>query len=276
MSDCYSVYKHTNMLNGKSYIGITNNIKTRWAGSGYRYKTYGGIFGHAIDKYGWDNFTHEVLDSNLTHEDACLLERHYIALYKTNVSRYGNSFGYNLTDGGDGPSSHFHSENTKQLISKRLSNPNSDTLARMSRASLGRQGFTGHSLTEEHKERLMDGLTKANSRRGKPVFCETNHKAYKSISDASRELGISMSSIRSVCRGRQDSTRGYSFRFMNRDEAVKFDIFVYPRVMCVNTGEVFESAKEAAEHIGVPMSYISNCCDGKQTSTRGLKWQYIN
>lgn len=276
MNDNYSVYKHTNRITGKSYIGITNDIKTRWAGSGCRYKTYGGVFGNAIDKYGWDNFTHEILADNLTHEDACLLEKHYIALFQTNICRYGNSFGYNMTDGGDGLPSYCHTESTKQLISERLADPNSDTLARMSEASLGRQGFSGQNLSKEHKEKLKKGLTIANSRRGKPVFCETNCKAYKSISDAARELDVSMSSIRSVCRGERDSACGYRFRFMDRDEAAQFNIFVYPRVMCIDTGEIFESAKEAAKHIGVPMSYITHCCDGKQTSTRGLKWQYIN
>ena len=38
------------------------------------------------------------------------LEKYYIALYKTNINRYGKEYGYNLTDGGDGVSGIKYSE----------------------------------------------------------------------------------------------------------------------------------------------------------------------
>lgn len=54
----WCVYMHTNNINGKRYIGISQNPKRRWK-NGNGYKTQ--LFGKAINKYGWDNFTHEIL-----------------------------------------------------------------------------------------------------------------------------------------------------------------------------------------------------------------------
>ena len=64
----YCVYKHTSP-NGKVYIGITSqNPIARWRnGKGYSNNTH---FKNAIDKYGWDNFKHEILHSELSKEEA--------------------------------------------------------------------------------------------------------------------------------------------------------------------------------------------------------------
>lgn len=91
----YCVYKHTSP-NGKVYIGVTStSTKRRWGnGSGYVHNEH---FYRAIQKYGWDNFTHEILSTGLSAEDAAVEERQLIALYCANDPQHG----YNLTDGGE-------------------------------------------------------------------------------------------------------------------------------------------------------------------------------
>lgn len=71
----WCVYKHTSPSKGV-YIGITKqNPVIRWSnGSGYKRNPY---FYKAIQKYGWDNFKHEILFSNLTQEEA---EKSYLRL----------------------------------------------------------------------------------------------------------------------------------------------------------------------------------------------------
>ena len=92
----YCVYKHTSPSN-KIYIGITSKKpEHRWNNG----KSYLGNkhFANAIQKYGWDNFKHEILFENLTKEEACQKEIELIAFYKSNQPE----FGYNHTIGGDG------------------------------------------------------------------------------------------------------------------------------------------------------------------------------
>ena len=64
----YTVYKHTSP-SGKVYIGITGiEPEKRWRkGWGYNHNTY---FINAVKKYGWDNIKHEIIDTNLTKEEA--------------------------------------------------------------------------------------------------------------------------------------------------------------------------------------------------------------
>ena len=90
----YIVYKHTNKINGKCYIGITcRDIQDRWRdGKGYKRQKK---FYNAILKYGWDSFSHEVLLDGLTREEACAAE---IALIKSHDSILN---GYNVRYGGD-------------------------------------------------------------------------------------------------------------------------------------------------------------------------------
>lgn len=71
----WSVYKHTNLINQKVYIGITSRKpSSRWGLQGKGYKDQPKFF-NAIEKYGWENFKHEIsqLNQNRTMKDTELL-----------------------------------------------------------------------------------------------------------------------------------------------------------------------------------------------------------
>lgn len=94
----WSVYMHTNQINGKRYIGITSKaVKYRWKSDGSGYNKQPRMW-NVIQKYGWENFKHEVLLQNLTFDCACKVEQFLIKYYKTRNEKYG----YNMTDGGEG------------------------------------------------------------------------------------------------------------------------------------------------------------------------------
>ena len=91
----YCVYEHVNKINGKKYIGMTKDPKSRWRSDGYEYRRC-THFWKAIQKYGWDNFEHTILRKELTHMEACELEIKLIAEQET-IEK-----GYNLASGGNG------------------------------------------------------------------------------------------------------------------------------------------------------------------------------
>ena len=91
----YCVYKHI-VPNGKIYIGITGkNPEERWRKNGTGYKTQ--LFYRAIEKYGWENIKHEIIENNLTRDEACEKEKYYIKKYNA----CNPNVGYNLSPGGD-------------------------------------------------------------------------------------------------------------------------------------------------------------------------------
>ena len=88
---------HRNNINGKIYIGITskNNPNYRWCnGNGYKDNKH---FYNSIKKYGWENFSHVILEQGLSKEDACKKEIYYIQNYKS----FDPNFGYNVSLGGE-------------------------------------------------------------------------------------------------------------------------------------------------------------------------------
>lgn len=91
------IYKHTNKINGKCYIGQTcQDPKNRWRkGNTYKWEK-SNLFGQAIEEFGWDNFTHEIIHDDIkTQEDADRWEQYYIAHYKSWIGFGDECNGYN-------------------------------------------------------------------------------------------------------------------------------------------------------------------------------------
>ena len=99
------IYKITNILNGKAYIGQSNNPKRRFTEhKNIRCKeTSVSLIGRAITKYGAENFSFEILGY---FEDYNQKERDYI-------EQFGTLFpnGYNLQKGGEEPPVHYGEDN---------------------------------------------------------------------------------------------------------------------------------------------------------------------
>lgn len=96
----YCIYKYTNIINGKKYIGQTNNIKRRIrehrnAAKNILNKNISDLLTRAMNKYGEDNFTIEVIESDILEENIDERERYWISLEKCLVPN-----GYNILIGG--------------------------------------------------------------------------------------------------------------------------------------------------------------------------------
>lgn len=103
------IYKITNTINNKSYIGRRKCIKNK-LGLLHRYWGSGSYIKNAIKKYGKENFIKEYLDFAMSDEELDKLEILYIEKFGT----YKN--GYNQTVGGE----HFRGEisNIKSIREK--------------------------------------------------------------------------------------------------------------------------------------------------------------
>ena len=108
------VYKITNKVTNKVYIGITN----QGSGARYRHHWYESRIGEpspihrSMAKYGEENFTLEIIDFADTYDELKEKEKYWIKQYNST----DRTIGYNLTEGGDGTFGKKHSEETKDKI----------------------------------------------------------------------------------------------------------------------------------------------------------------
>lgn len=96
------IYKITNKINGKSYIGQTTNYRRRFREHkklGYGKEENKYLY-NAIKKYGLENFTFEVIENKTSNYNE--KEKYWIKYYHTWVED-PECWGYNRTPGGDEP-----------------------------------------------------------------------------------------------------------------------------------------------------------------------------
>ena len=203
----YVVYSHTSP-SGKYYIGITcQNTEERWGPHGHKYVTIlknGKLkhphFGNAILKYGWDNFKHEILFSNLTEKEAKEKEKELIKEAKE------RGLSYNLTDGGDGISGYKFSEEVLKKMSmlKTGVKQTPETIAKRVAKN------TGKKRTDEQK-----------SKRSKPVEqydMDGNLIAtYFGVREAGRKTDINFSHIGDCCNNKHNRLTAGGFVWKWKD-----------------------------------------------------------
>lgn len=219
----YTVYIHTNKINGKKYVGITKrDPEKRWGKDGNGYITTPHFYS-AIQRYGWDNFNHQIIYTNLTKDEACSEERRLIALYNTQ----NKDKGYNILAGGQTPEM---PQKVRDKISKAmmgnkngLGKPCSEEKKEKIRAAQ-----KGRPFTEEHKAALRKpkSITHlyseekrlkiiAGKKDKKPVICVETGIEYESIQECARQLGLQATSICKVVKGKMHTTGGYHFKYKN-------------------------------------------------------------
>lgn len=104
------IYKITNLVNGKIYIGKDTVSDKNYYGSGILIK-------RAIEKYGIENFKKEILEECISNNDLCLKEKYWIEYYgSTNLK-----IGYNISKGGDGGDTLTNNPNI-EIIKSKISN----------------------------------------------------------------------------------------------------------------------------------------------------------
>jgi group I intron endonuclease len=131
------IYKATNLVNGKVYIGQTIKGLAKRRAEHLFWSSHGsGLYIHnAIRKYTDANFVWDVIDMCESRSELNIRECYWIKEYKSNDS----SFGYNMTSGGDSPRGYKMSESAKKKIadSKRGKPRSEETKRKLSLSHMG-------------------------------------------------------------------------------------------------------------------------------------------
>ena len=255
---CWCVYMHTNKVNNKVYVGITSgNPQKRWKnGCGYPKKQQ-PVFYRAIKKYGWDGFEHIIFAQGISEQEAKRMEIALIALYKTNCTKYKQpSYGYNMTDGGDGSVGRMMSDETKRKLSNKLKGK-----------FIGENNpFYGKKHTEETRKKMSEkdsGRTPIN--KGIPMSDEQKKKI---------SLALQGNVISEYTRQRVSETH----RGVPRTETTKQKISTTRKgkyvgaqssrarsVYCIELHEIFWGATAAKDKYNISKNTICEVCNGSQT-----------
>ena len=167
------IYKITNQINNKSYIGYTTDPKARW--KAHKHHQGSDLVFQAIKKYGVNKFKFEVIA-----EDTVDNEQKYIEKYNTLTPN-----GYNITTGGSLPPNHkgktykeIYGKNWKEQVEKRR------------QTQLERGGYGPMAHTEATKKKISKATSgKNNSMYGKVHTNKT--KALMSKIKKGKQIGES-------------------------------------------------------------------------------------
>jgi hypothetical protein len=162
------IFKITNTINSKIYIGKSSNDRRNYLGSGKAIKA-------AIEKYGKSNFIKEIIDTASSLSELNDRERFWILFYRS----FDHTVGYNRRFGGDGNWEYMTPEIIQKRREKQLKTwkskefsdrKRSDTLNYYAnpenrKAQSERIKRVYLSLPDEKKKEICDRLSAGNTKR---------------------------------------------------------------------------------------------------------------
>lgn len=177
------IYLITNNINNKIYIGQTSNLSLRWSQhkSNAKYNRGNQVITKAISKYGYQNFTFEVIAQAFDRKSADDLEEEIIKQYNSR----NPEIGYNIAAGGNTTErtpeilnkisnslTLYYKKNNNHMKGKSLPD---DWKKNISKSSLGKPGTNkGRKFNKEWREKISKALT------GKKVSEKTKKKLSES------------------------------------------------------------------------------------------------
>ncbi len=201
------IYRWTNKVNGKKYVGQTVNPWKRYLQHKRGEKADSQIIDRAILKYGAENFDYTVLltiHADTREELRGLLDEAEIAAIRLEQSYYKTGLGYNMTRGGMTRGTYNHTEETRLKLSRIMKGKRLSETAKRNIA----EGHRGLKLTELHKANLQKAH-KADMRRIRQLTVDGVLIAeYDSIKAAERTTGINRGGISACINGKQQRTTG--------------------------------------------------------------------
>lgn len=296
------IYKTTNLVNGKIYIGqhATDIIRDGYKGSGIALK-------NAFKKYGRNNFKLEILEfyEGDSKEEFNELEQKYVEKFdSTNPEK-----GYNRTlccgGGYIGEEAyknrHYrHSKEAKEKISRankgKVVSRYSIEASRLS--NIGKVNYHNESKEKSQEERVQKKISRKRERRVCQYTLEGEFiQEWDSINEAGRSLGLdkTASSIRIACKDWNRTAKGFKWKYKETDEErceqltpvykraterkffKKGNMIIEQYDLDDNFIQTFDSYSSAAREVGVSSGYqIKVACDCFPNKTvRSFYWKRI-
>lgn len=265
MKNTFIVYKHTNLQNGKIYIGITkygDNPNKRWR-NGYGYNKNDKFFSDIV-QYGWNNFNHEILAKNLSEKEALQIEKNLIKYYNCIEN------GYNISPGGNEMG-----EESRKKISEKI------TGIKRNPESIKKQ-----LKTKYNRYHNLAGQNNITSIRTKRVRCKETGDVFASISEANNwantsKVGLCCNGLRQHAGRHPLTNEQLSWEFVNKEEEItireeqKRKTNKIKKVLCKETNIIYANASEASRITGVTISNILRVCKGERKTAGNLHWSFI-
>ena len=277
----FCVYVHINKINGKRYVGVTSQRPEKRWNNGKGYTKRQPYMYNAIQKYGWDNFDHEILIDGVSLEHASSLERMLIKAWKLQDRRYG----YNDQSGGLEYSSlsmeicekiskahkgrKKSEEHRKHLSDSKMGKSLSErTKEKISSALKGRvkseeqkekisKALKGRVLSDEHKENISNG------KKGKPQ------------SDAQKQA---LAHVWEQNKGRKHTSEAKAKISAGNKGKIKKNSIVIKQcdIITEELINIYDSVMDAHNQTGIAYRSIWNCVNGLSNSAGGFAWRKID
>ena len=214
------LYKITNIVNGKVYIGQTKNSLL------WRFKSHCSKYScctklkHAISKYDKHNFKIEQIDHAHTREEADSKEVFWIGYYKSTQ----DEFGYNILEGGHKAESINKKRviclETKEVfesvtdVAEKLNCKTVETIARVCRGE--RPTFQGchYAFLDKNDKPILDKIRFDAPRSHKKTLCVETGVVFEDSKKASDWLKVSRNAVSMCCRGLCKTCGGYHWKYV--------------------------------------------------------------
>ena len=241
----YCIYKITNNINGKTYIGQhkTENLGDSYFGSGKKIE-------NAIKKYGKANFTKEILEE-CSEETVNEREIYWIAKAKSEGKAE-----YNIAEGGQGCSNPFKYKTEEEL--KKIYKKMSDTRKGKPSGAAGKRWYRNTNCLTEGEHTVIEQPCKTS----RAIKCVENGKVFSSIRECCDILKVSHDAVKDYIEGKRNySVGGYTF--------IELQHNADPYVIIMETEETFETVVDCAKKIGCNKSGVIKCLNGKAKQCKG-------
>lgn len=246
----FQIYKISNNLNNKVYIGSSIDVERRWrqhkeASINEKDHHYNYPLMVAFREFGIANFTFEVVDTLPDYQAMIQAEHDWIIKENCVVSN-----GYNQTDNTNSP-----------MFDPNVAKKMSDT----------KRDKYGKRVSEiDSNGNIID--------------------VWDSLAEAGEKTGLDRFKISDVCNGRRLTTGDRTFRFLDEEEniiipGVKVNQVQTNRITKTsrkvikmddnnNILQTYDSVALAASDNNCDASAISKVCNGKRNKCGGFKWMY--